>query len=254
VNADRITVWQRLLDKMPPYLINEEGAIREWLTPVLADNYAHRHASQLYPVLEGMPAEIRDSPTLQAAFKRLIELKIERHWRDWQQQRGYMSFGLVQLGQAAATLGEAELAYRSLVPLINRYWLHNLASTHNYRSLFNMDVSGGMPAVIIQMLVASEPGTIRLLPALPSAWPSGSIQGVLCRGQIEIKELAWKDRQISLTLLSKRKQDVRLRAPAPIANASVSGAESAARTTDREDTRSLSLPAGQAVTIEFRLK
>ena len=57
--------------------------------------------------------------------------------------------------------------------LANRLWLNNLASMHNHRSLFNMDISGGMPAVIIKMLVASDPGRIQLLPALPAAWPTG---------------------------------------------------------------------------------
>lgn len=254
VNAQKIQVWQRMLDKMPPYLVNKEGAVMEWLTPVLADNYAHRHASQLYPLFDGMPDEIRDSPSLQKAFKRVIELKLERHWRDWQQQRGYMSFGLVQLGQAAATLGEPDLAYRALLPLINRYWLHNLASTHNYRSLFNMDISGGMPAVIIQMLVASEPGTIRLLPALPKEWPSGAIEGVLCRGQVEIKKMSWDKGAISIRLLSPRKQQVTLRAPGPIESASVSSGAGTTKSSAGVDTRTVLLPAGQEVTIELKVK
>jgi hypothetical protein len=254
VNTQKIPVWQRMLEKMPPYLINEEGAIKEWLTPVLADNYAHRHASQLYPLYDRMPDEIRDSPALQAGFKRLIELKLERHWRDWQQQRGYMSFGLVQLGQAAATLGESELAYRSLVPLVNRYWLHNMASTHNYRSLFNMDISGGLPAVVIQMLVASEPGSIRLLPARPAAWPSGAIEGVLCRGQVQIKRMSWNTRTISLTLLSARKQQIALQVPSPIAEAVLQKGDAVLRAGGTPNGHMVSLPAGQEVTIELRLK
>lgn len=253
VNAQKIPVWQGMLEKMPPYLMNEEGAIKEWLTPVLLDNYAHRHASQLYPLLDGMPAEIRESPALQAGFKRLIELKLERHWRDWQQQRGYMSFGLVQLGQAAAALGKSELAYRALLPLINRYWLHNMASTHNYRSLFNMDISGGMPAVIIQMLVTSEPGTIRLLPARPAAWPSGTVEGVLCRGQVEIRKLAWSPGAISVTLVSLREQQVTLHAPVGIADASVKGGKGVLGAGSTADVRTIFLPAGQEVTVELRL-
>ena len=75
---------------------------------------------------------------LQEAFRRVIELKLERHWTSWERRGGYMSFGLVQTGQAAASLGDADLA-----------------STHNYRQLFNMDVSGGMPAVLIMMLIGS---------------------------------------------------------------------------------------------------
>ena len=65
------------------------------------------------------------------------------------------------------SLGEGELAYHCLTHLVNRFWLNNLASMHNHRSLLNMDISGGMPAVIIKMLVASEPGRVQLLPALP---------------------------------------------------------------------------------------
>ena len=254
VNAQKIPAWQRMLDKMPPYLVNQEGAVMEWLTPRLADNYAHRHASQLYPLFDGMPDEIRDSPSLQKAFKRVVELKLERHWRDWQQQRGYMSFGLVQLGQAAATLGERDLAYQALLPLINRYWLHNMASTHNYRSLFNMDISGGMPAVIIQMLVASEPGSIRLLPALPKEWPSGAIEGVLCRGQVEIKRMSWDKDAISVRLLSARKQQVTVRTPGAIESASVRSGAATIGSSERIDTRTILLPASQEVTLEFRLR
>ena len=104
-----------------------------------------------------------------------------------------MSFGLVQLGQAATSLGEGELAYHCLKHLVNRFWLNNLASMHNHRSLLNMDISGGMPAVIIKMLVASEPGRIQLLPALPNAWPrarsrapcaAAGSRSIACRGTI----------------------------------------------------------------------
>ena len=90
------------------------------------------------------------------------------------------AFGLVQLGQAATSLGEGELAYHCLTHLVNRFWLNNLASMHNHRSLFNMDISGGMPAVIIKMLVASDVGRIQVLPALPAAWPSGPGTGSSC--------------------------------------------------------------------------
>jgi len=253
-NQEKISLWQGMLEKMPDYMINDEGAVKEWLTPALEDNYNHRHSSQLYPLFDGMPEEIARSPELQDAFRRVIELKLERHWSDWERRGGYMSFGLVQVGQAAASLGDADLAWRSLVPLINRYWFHNLASTHNYRSLFNMDISGGMPAVLIKMLVASEPGEIELLPALPDAWPSGTIEGVLCRGQVEIKKLRWENDSISLTLVSARQQQITLRAPSAIEDFSVKEGEATVQETDRADSRRLSLPAGQEITLELKLK
>ncbi|GAF77042.1 unnamed protein product, partial [marine sediment metagenome] len=216
INQEKVKLWQNMLEKMPEYMISEEGAVKEWLTPVLKDNYNHRHSSQLYALYDGMPEEISQRPDLQDGFKRLIELKLERYWNSRQRERGFMSFGLVQLGQPATSLGDAGLAYRSLVPLITDYWYPSLASTHNYKSLFNMDISGGMPAVIIKMLVASDPGRIQLLPALPDVWPAGTIEGVLCRGQIEIKSLHWEEGRILLAIVSQKDQTITLQAPVEI--------------------------------------
>jgi hypothetical protein len=254
VNQARVPVWEGMLKKMPPYLVGPEGAVKEWLTPALEDNYDHRHSSQLYALYDGMPPEIAESPELRAAFRRVIELKLERHWTDWQRKGGFMSFGLVQLGQAAASLGDRDLAYRSFLPLVNRYWLSNLASTHNYRSLFNTDVSGGMPAVLIKMLVASEPGSLHLLPALPEAWPEGAIEGVLCRGQIEVKRLEWRRRTVQATLVSGRAQPVVLRAPSAIKDVRVRSGKATLRAGGGRDRRVLELPAGQAVTVALELE
>jgi alpha-L-fucosidase 2 len=41
-----------------------------------------------------------------------------------------------------------------------------------------------MPAVMIKMLLYSEPGLIDLLPALPAQWPAGRVEGLPCRGQV----------------------------------------------------------------------
>jgi len=254
VNTDRIPVWEKMLSKMPAYMINEDGAVKEWLTPKLEDNYDHRHSSQLYALFDGMPAEIAGNPTLRAAFKRLIELKLERHWAHWEKQSGYMSFGLVQLGQASTSLREPELAYRCLVPLINRYWYDNLASTHNAKKLFNMDISGGMPAVLIKMLAASEPGRIDLLPACPAAWPSGTIEGVLCRGQIEIRRLHWDGKSIQAVLRSGVRQDILLGAPGAIGNFSIKRGDGKVLGAADPMDRRLSLPAGTDIEIELVLK
>jgi len=254
VNAARIPVWEKMLAKMPAYMINEDGVVKEWLTPKLTDNYNHRHSSQLYALFDGMPEEIARDPKLQAAFKRLIELKLERHWTNWEKQGGFMSFGLVQLGQAAASLGEADLAYRSFVPLINRYWLHNFASMHNAKKLFNTDIGGGMPAVLIKMLAASDPGRIQLFPARPAAWPKGAIEGVLCRGQIEIKRLAWDGKSIQATFLSTKKQDIDLFAPAEIGTMAVKQGQADIRTIADAKGRRLSLPAGREIAVDIFLK
>jgi hypothetical protein len=252
VNQEKIPVWQEMLAKMPEYLINEDGAVKEWLTPVLEDNYNHRHSSQLYALYDGLPEEIARDSKLQAGFKRVIELKLERYWNARERKRGFMSFGLVQLGQAATSLGDSGLAYQSLVPLINDYWYPSLASTHNYKALFNMDISGGMPAVIIKMLVDSQPGRIRLFPALPDAWPTGTIEGVLCRNQVMIRSLHWEDREVRVSLISGRDQQITVGTPSAIDSFSSSEGDASIQKTG-EYSLSLSLRAEQEVTLDLLL-
>jgi len=251
-NKDRISTWQGMLARMPDYMIDDHGIIKEWLTPRLENRDSHRHSSQLYPLFDGMPEEIAQSPELQAAFRKSIEYKLDKHWKD--NQRGFMSFGLVQLGQAATSLGEGELAYHCLKHLANRFWLNNLASMHNHRSLFNMDISGGMPAVIIKMLVASDLGKIQLLPALPSAWPSGRIEGVLCRRAIEIHCLQWGENRIEVTLSSSKSQAVVLEVPTEISRLTITKGAAKAGPSDRANQRTLKLPSGQSVAMLIKLK
>ena len=251
-NEHKIPVWEQMLAKMPPYMIDENGIIKEWLTPRLENNDSHRHSSQLYPLFDGLPDEIARSPELRAAFRKSIEYKLDKHWTN--NQRGFMSFGLVQLGQAATSLGEGELAYHCLQHLVNRFWLNNLASMHNHRSLFNMDISGGMPAVIIKMLVASEVGRIEILPALPAAWSSGRIEGVLCRGAVQVRSLQWDGKHVTVTLSSAKSQTIALDLPAEIAELSVLDGAAEVNTTDPADQRRIALPSGPPVTLAITLK
>jgi len=250
-NEEKIPLWREMLDKMPDYMIDDNGIIKEWLTPRLENRDSHRHSSQLYPLFDGLPEEIARSPELRAAFRKSIEFKLDKHWKN--NQHGFMSFGLVQLGQASASLGEGQLAYHCVQHLVNRFWLNNLASMHNHRTLFNMDISGGMPAVIIKMLVASDRGTIRLLPALPAAWPAGRIEGALCRGAVRLEKLKWDKKRIDVTLNSRTAQTVVLELPSEISQLSISDGAAKARPADRPNQRTLALPGGQPVTLVILL-
>jgi len=85
INQGKISLWKEMLSKMPDYMINEAGIIKEWLTPRLMNNDDHRHSSQLYPLYDDFPAEIAESPELQEAFKNSIIYKLDKHWSIAQQ-------------------------------------------------------------------------------------------------------------------------------------------------------------------------
>jgi alpha-L-fucosidase 2 len=248
-NADKIPVWEKMLSKMPDYAAAENGIIKEWLTPKLGNNDAHRHSSQLYPLYDWLPEEIDKSPELRGAFIRSVEDKLERYWKD--NQRGFMSFGIVQLGQVSASLGHGDIAHHCLKHLVYGFWLNNLASMHNRRSLFNMDISGGQPSVIIKMLADSMPGKIRLLPALPKAWPKGTIEGVLCRGAIELNRLHWDGDNVEVVMTATKDQEITLVLPRGIDTFKSDGAMVADGPKSNE--RTLTLPAGNKVALSVRL-
>jgi hypothetical protein len=245
---DGVRRWKKMLTKMPEYRINEDGTVAEWTTDKLVDNHGHRHISHLYPLYDGLPEDIASNQKLRDAFKKVIEKRMGPRRADG---GGVMSFGLVQLGQAAASLGEAELAYEVVDMLANVYWRSNMVSTHNPDSIFNVDICGGMPAVIIKMLVYSERGKIELLPALPEEWPSGVIEGVLCRGQIEIKKLSWDGEKIVLCLVSQVPQNLAISIPHRFKEAKIIKGEADIVSRDKQTECVAAVLPGELVEILF---
>lgn len=205
IEAEGVHRWQAMLAKLPTYQINADGAVAEWATPLLLDNYAHRHVSHLYPLFAGLPAEIAADQALQQAFRLALEKRMEVRRRE---NGGVMAFGLVQMGLAAASLRDAGMACETVDWLANKFWNNNLVSTHNPNEIFNTDICGGLPAVILAMLVDSGPGRIDLIPALPEQWPSGQVEGVRCRGNVVIRSLRWTPERLDVDLVSGTDQTV----------------------------------------------
>ena len=185
--------WRSFADRLAPYRVAADGTFAEWLDPSVDEEIGHRHVSQLYPFWYE-DDQAADTPELRAAALETIRRKLA--WRDekpWAAPTGRMemAFGLVGLGLAAARLGDADAARRCVESLARDFWRSNAVSTHDGDAIFNVDASGGLPAVVIEMLVQSRPGHVALLPALPASWPSGSIRGVRARGGVVVEELTW---------------------------------------------------------------
>lgn len=195
----QIKKWETMLAKMPDYQITRDGYLREWLWKDLPESNQHRHASHLYALYDELAPEFKNNAELCKAVSKSIDARLEmrRIHKGW-----VMAFGTAQMGMAAAHIGDAELVSECIDLLTRHYWTKGMASYHDPEGCFNMDISGGVPYVISQALAYSEPGYLKVLPALPERWKSGSIEGLRLRGNVVLQKLEWDNNQIDIELLA----------------------------------------------------
>ena len=222
--------WRALLAALPAYRV-ADGLLAEWCRDGLDDQPAHRHASHLWPLWYEPDPLITGDPALRAAAVATVRSRLA-WWAGAESDE--MGYGLAQLGLAAAALGLAEEAYRTVETMASRYWRENLVPTHNRDALFNVDLAGGLPAVVAAMLLRSAHGRLDLLPALPAAWPRGRVTGLAARDAVRVSELSWAPGRVDAVLCARRHTRVVVGAPPGLA-------------TDLEVT----LPAGRPVPIRF---
>lgn len=205
---ERVQRWKRLRDGLPPYEVADDGTFREWLHDSYSENHEHRHASHLYPLFHVPDRRVLEDKRLRVACSESIERRLNYR----QDTNSVMAFGLVQLGLAATNLRDKVHAQACLDQLCRgHYWTRALVSFHHPNDMFNVDISGGMPAVLAQMLLLSTEDEVELLPLLPEGWSEGSIVGLRARGGVAA-DLSWQSGCLSEALITCRLQrDLKVR-------------------------------------------
>src|SRR4028118_2020301 len=79
---------------------------------------------------------------------------------------------------------------------------------------FQIEAGMGFVSAVCEMLVGSRPGFLRLLPALPRAWPHGSVRGITTRCGVTV-DLSWSQdgHVLQATLHYRVAQNVTLHLP-----------------------------------------
>ena len=251
------------LIKLPPFQIGKAGNLMEWQQDYEEPEPGHRHISHLFALFP----DDQITPHRTPQFARAARVTLDRRLAAGGGSTGWSRAWIVC---CMARLEDGDAAYQNLLALMRESTRGNLFDVCGTKenSPYQMDGNCGGATGMVEMLLQSHASgsnadqtrarrpdvggnVIRLLPALPKAWPRGSFRGLRARGGLEI-DLSWENgKAATATLKARLDLTHRIIAPKGQKVASVTPISATVIPGETPDEIRLPVKAGETYTLHF---
>jgi alpha-L-fucosidase 2 len=172
--------------RLPGYKIGRFGNLQEWQEDYVEVEPGHRHISHLWALYPDDQITLRKTPELAKACR----VALDRRLANGGGSTGWSRSWIIN---CFARLEDGDRCYQQILELLRLSTRENLFDVCGIKanSLYQIDGNLGTPAGMAEMLLQSHGGVLRLLPALPAAWPDGRFTGLRGRGGYTV-DLAWR--------------------------------------------------------------